>query len=308
MKKIIYIIILCFVVPNIFAQAPNSNWVKVLELEDQYVFVDTSNIKKIESQISALGLTVYKTAQLFSQIKKEAISVKTQFVFDSENKKYTVIGTLYYDKLWKIIGENSVPGASITNPLFSLFVDSSKSVSTIFSKCEEYLAKKNVEAKQKENSKTISSAKEIKKEKPEIKEVKKDTIVQNKQNREALTEKFIDKKIKEDSQPVFVDKPKSVQPKQSQPEKKSNGAEYNSTVEQNVKKTIYTDGSKYCFQISSWQNKVKAESEVAKLKNQGHNAFLTEIYLANRGGTWYRVRIGYFNSIEETENYMRKVR
>ncbi len=66
---------------------------------------------------------------------------------------------------------------------------------------------------------------------------------------------------------------------------------------------IFTDGKLYLFQVSAWQSKPDAENAVRKLKNRGHNAFITEAYIPQKGGTWYRVRIGYFNSYNEARNY-----
>lgn len=300
-------ILFLFVSFSISGQAPNNNWERVLELPEQFVFVDTSNIKQIEKQISALGLSVYKSPQYFDQLKKEASAVKTQLVFDVETRKYTVIGTLYYDKQWKILGESSSPGRSINTALFGMPIDSSIVISSVFSRCMEVVAKKQAAAsaentsnkKEKINSRPKSDQKEI----PVTQEVKKETEPDNRPQREILTEKFIDKKLLEESNPTGDSKPNpTIKPDVA--EVKKDGT-YNSTVEKVYRGTIFTDGSKYCFQVSSWKNKQQAELEVKRLSNAGHNAFISEAYLANRGGTWFRVRIGYFSSAEEAEKYQR---
>jgi cell division protein FtsN len=82
--------------------------------------------------------------------------------------------------------------------------------------------------------------------------------------------------------------------------------QYNGEKESNPVSSIFTDGSKYSFQVSSWRIKSKAESEAEKLKKEGHSSFITEAVV--KGKTWYRVRIGYFNSLAETESYMKKVK
>lgn len=74
-------------------------------------------------------------------------------------------------------------------------------------------------------------------------------------------------------------------------------------VDTRVSKTVYFDGKSYNFQVSSWRNKYKAEQEVQRLRNQGYNAFVLEAYLPEKGGTWYRVRIGSFQSREEAEQF-----
>lgn len=305
-----FIILLLFVQIAISGQAPNNNWEKVLELPEQYVFVDTSNIKQIEKQISALGLSIYKSPQYFDQLKKEAFSVKTQLVFDVETRKYTVIGTLYYDKQWKILGESSSPGRSINTALFGMPIDSSNVINSIFAKCVEIVSRKQAavaaEIVSNKKEKTNSRTKSNQTEKPVAPEVKKETETDNRPQREILTDKFIDKKLSEESNPAGVTKANPAV-RQEEPEPKKEGT-YNNANEKVYRGTIFTDGSKYCFQVSSWRIKQQAESEVKRLSDAGHNAFISEAYLANRGGTWYRVRIGYFSSAEEAEKYQRSLR
>ncbi|WP_337871979.1 OmpA family protein [Ignavibacterium sp.] len=75
--------------------------------------------------------------------------------------------------------------------------------------------------------------------------------------------------------------------------------QYRFDVERNVGSMIFTDGYKYCVQVSSWRNKEKANSEVKKLNEQGYNAFTIEANLPELDGVWYRVRVGYFDSLDE---------
>jgi OOP family OmpA-OmpF porin len=77
------------------------------------------------------------------------------------------------------------------------------------------------------------------------------------------------------------------------------GKSYNSAIERNVGKMIFTDGSLYCFQVSSWHSRVKAESEAKLLQSKGYNSFIVIADSPQLEGTWYRVRIGYFNSLDE---------
>ncbi len=85
---------------------------------------------------------------------------------------------------------------------------------------------------------------------------------------------------------------------------------YNSAVERNVGNMIFTDGRLYCYQLSSWRSYDTAVREVDRLQAQGENAFILEVSnLQGLVGTWYRVRIGYFNSLQEArENRTRVVR
>lgn len=80
--------------------------------------------------------------------------------------------------------------------------------------------------------------------------------------------------------------------------------EYRFDLERNVGGMIFTDGYKYCVQASSWRDKSKAELEAQKLKSKGYSAFVIEANLPELDGIWYRVRVGYFDTLEEA----RKIR
>ena len=73
-----------------------------------------------------------------------------------------------------------------------------------------------------------------------------------------------------------------------------------------VNKSIYFDGKNYSYQTSSWPRKLRAEQEVKRLRALGINAFIIEAYLPQKGGTWYRVRVGSFNSEKEAQDYINK--
>ncbi|MCX6174302.1 MAG: SPOR domain-containing protein [Ignavibacteriales bacterium] len=73
-----------------------------------------------------------------------------------------------------------------------------------------------------------------------------------------------------------------------------------------VNKSIYYDGKSYSYQTSSWPRKLRAEQEVKRLRSLGINAFIVEAYLPQKGGTWYRVRVGSFNSEKEAQDYINK--
>lgn len=287
---------------SLFAQAPNKNWEKVMELDDQYVFVDTTNIKQIENQISSIGLFIYKTPLVDSKNNKETFAIKSNFIFETASKKYTVIGKLFYDKNWKIVGESSAPGSSINTALFGLLIDTSKVISSIYNKCVDYLEKNSNVHKPSDKNKNV-----VKSNSNSITE-KKVTEDTSKNTRELLTEKFIDKKLAEESKTEKnSEKPKIIQPVNSSGTGNNVVSEYEVSSDKNVRGTIFTDGKKYSFQVSAWKNKSQAEAEVKRLISKGHNAFLLEVYLPNKGGTWYRVRIGYFDSIAELEKYRRNM-
>jgi cell division septation protein DedD/nucleoid DNA-binding protein len=69
---------------------------------------------------------------------------------------------------------------------------------------------------------------------------------------------------------------------------------------------VYFDGKVYTVQVSSWRNSAIAEREVEKLRKREFDAFIYQIYLESKSSTWNRVRIGYFNSVTEAENFLAK--
>lgn len=73
-----------------------------------------------------------------------------------------------------------------------------------------------------------------------------------------------------------------------------------------VGRTIYFDGTGFNVQVSSWRNKGKAEDEVKRFRGRGFEAFLVEANLPQKGGVWYRVRIGNFKSSAEAEQFLVK--
>ena len=89
--------------------------------------------------------------------------------------------------------------------------------------------------------------------------------------------------------------------------KSENLSGYDFSRETNPSGVIFTDGRLYCFQVSSWKIKSQADRETARLKSAGHNAFIQEANVPGKG-KWYRVRIGYFNSLQDASDYRKKVR
>ena len=67
-----------------------------------------------------------------------------------------------------------------------------------------------------------------------------------------------------------------------------------------VKGNIYRYTEGYVVQVSSWRRISVAEKQVAVYQKRGFKAFIQKAEIPGRG-TWYRVRIGYFNSVAEAE-------
>ena len=83
--------------------------------------------------------------------------------------------------------------------------------------------------------------------------------------------------------------------------------EYNFETEYNIESLIFTDGDYFCIQVSAWKNRDKAQKEVENLIAKGHSAFFISSKNENNEN-WYRVRIGYFNNLEGTKNYLNYIR
>lgn len=83
--------------------------------------------------------------------------------------------------------------------------------------------------------------------------------------------------------------------------------DYDPGLEKQIGNMVFTDGNLYCFQVSSWRTREKAEAQMNLLINKGIKSFVVAANSANLDGTWYRVRVGYFDSLEELNIVKAKV-
>lgn len=143
----------------------------------------------------------------------------------------------------------------------------------------------------------------------------------NQKNNSSITKEDAKNAAKDDKKEtpkVEKKEPPKVEKKESTVEKK-NQTDGNKSVEKksttpvvqkdnskNVKDNIFIENGKYVVQISSWKNKTKAEQEVARYLKKGFQTFLTQAEIPGKG-IWYRVRVGYFNSMEEAESAASKI-
>jgi cell division protein FtsN/nucleoid DNA-binding protein len=74
-----------------------------------------------------------------------------------------------------------------------------------------------------------------------------------------------------------------------------------------IKEYLYTDGSRFTVQISSWKTRSVAENEAEKLRKKGYDAYIT-IKNPNSSNQFYCLRIGDFTSLEEAEQYYKKLK
>lgn len=75
------------------------------------------------------------------------------------------------------------------------------------------------------------------------------------------------------------------------------------TKERQVNDHVFKVNEGFILQASSWPAKSKAEREVKRLRDFGYDAFITKAYIEKYGATWYRVRIGYFDSLQQAEKF-----
>ncbi len=87
---------------------------------------------------------------------------------------------------------------------------------------------------------------------------------------------------------------------------KAENLEYKFKNEQMLNDLFFTDGNLFCFQIYAFKSLESALKVVKDLKKEGHKAFYVEAYPFNDDRIWYRVRIGYFKSLQEAKNYKLK--
>ncbi len=62
----------------------------------------------------------------------------------------------------------------------------------------------------------------------------------------------------------------------------------------------------YSLQVGSFQSRGEASSMIRKLERAGHHTFLVSVNMPERGGIWYRVRVGPFQSKREAWLYKRQ--
>lgn len=102
-----------------------------------------------------------------------------------------------------------------------------------------------------------------------------------------------------------VKEPIKVAAVETQPvEEKTLYRKFNNEVR--INNRIYSDGKRFMVQVSSFKSKGRAESDAYRFQNMGHDAFIVEANLPQLGGMWYRVRIGYFDSQKEAEDFIVK--
>jgi len=263
----------------VWSQNPSSEWIPVDTKENSKVYFNKQTIKIFGNKIAAYTLEVFNKPIMKSEIQLNTSSIKTYYFFYLPKKKYTTIGTIYYDVNGTMIGETKSPSQTSIGEIFPNDIESDNDTKAIFDGIVKYLDENEI-------SYFKTETKEDKRINPPQGTIENIEVVGNNQ------------KNKEDEI-------KKEEPIKKTEEKKSISGKYDDKNERVVKGTIFSDGSTFVVQVSSWPDKNKAASEVARLLRAGHNAFMTEAYVPQKGGTWFRVRVGYFLSLSEAEKYLR---
>ncbi|MBI9071683.1 MAG: SPOR domain-containing protein [Melioribacteraceae bacterium] len=314
-KRSIVILIILISIGQLFAQT-KKKWTVIKNNDESVLYIDANNIKEIDNQISIWSLETFKNNKT-TEDGKSISKVKTQYLINKLTKKYSEIGSIKYDETGRIIHDlNAQTKSSLQS---NVSISSSGKVIKLFNKAEEFLRTgnladevqpikkeiKHTAAKEPEPEIKVDSVKIIEKVDPNlivIKGTRKPTFVES----EPVTEISFQEEKPVDiapAKPVLTEDDKKIEIA----EEVGTAKEYNVEKEENVEGTIYSDGNLFCVQISSWKNKRKAELQVEKYKNKGYNSFYTEIYIAKKRSTWYRVRVGYFDSIIESRRISREL-
>jgi septal ring-binding cell division protein DamX len=66
-----------------------------------------------------------------------------------------------------------------------------------------------------------------------------------------------------------------------------------------------TGTGNYSIQVSSWETQAKANGEAAKMTAAGYPAYVVEGNV--EGDTWYRVRIGRYETMADAQSALRQV-
>jgi len=122
------------------------------------------------------------------------------------------------------------------------------------------------------------------------------------------TDKQILETIKNETAKLQSSKKENEKPavKQSNAKPENSGLNKTVTTDTKVSNRVFYDGKNYFLQVSSWTNRIRAGEEVNRLRALGFNAFIIEANLPQKGGIWYRVRVGPFKTEKETEEFLKK--
>lgn len=130
------------------------------------------------------------------------------------------------------------------------------------------------------------------------------TVTIKKEENQGVTP--VTKPVETDQKPTASNQKPPVSTEQKPPVS-SQKTEQPSRGSELVKDNIFKEGEIYTVQVSSWKEKSVAEKEAARLNRLGYPAYVQSALIPGRG-TWYRVRVGEFKTLQEAEEYSNKLK
>ena len=320
-KKYSYILFLIifflfFLVTNSLSQ--QTRWVMIAEKETGKIYLDTTSIKVFDEQLSIWSQEILNNLEKIGPNEAEVSKIKTHYLFDLIEERFTVIGKLYYNPDGRIVGQSSNQRITGATKTFMLPVKSHAEVELIFNKAVEFNKTKSVTSSGKIalnnelNAPIISQTETLDNSKTPI--VTEGTGQKKIDAQKGMRVAFIFDPITNQTIELIevIDKveEKEIINRVEKIRKKApfESDNYDFANESMITNTIFSDGSLYCFQISSWKTKSIADNELRKLKRKGYNAFIVSAKPKHKRGTWHRVRIGYFDNLEETKTFQKKIK
>lgn len=141
MKKILFPFLLfifsCITLLN--AQVVSKKWAIVQDLDDRIVYLDTTTIKEFDSKITIWSLVIYREPKDINPLQQKVAQIKSQFMINAPAKKYSVIGTLYYDVKGRMIGETALPNYSYGSDNFSIAIVEGSTIDVLYNKAKDFL-------------------------------------------------------------------------------------------------------------------------------------------------------------------------
>ncbi len=334
-KRLTFFVVLFLTLST--AEAQRQRWVIIEDERDRITYIDTTSISIVEDQLLVWVIENFRDAAAVPQGYLNVHRIRSRYLFNRLKEKYVVVGQLFYDRNGRIVGEDSKSLFSNTDA-FLLSISDNPRVEFIFLKVNELLGEKNIENDSLPNETALDTrAAEI----PIVTDIAEnettlpatgeadsglnENIIQIETNEETpqveersgfsvmivdtITGNAIRIKEENDEKPEQVEEmnsPVVVEPVKTLPLPVQQD-EYNIAAEKNVTNTIFSDGKLFAVQHSSWKQRNIAEKEMQRLKKMNYNASIVEARPFNRD-VWYRVRIGYFNSLEEARSIEKKVK
>lgn len=291
MKKF-YILYFLFCFPLLFF-AQNSGMSFYSDGNMRYI-LDTASVKRTSNIITCrVIIQKLKIGKVGSNYLTGRIV--RQYLLDAADQKLFMLGQIEYDSTYKVINTND---SKVINPKISKHISTDSVATSLALYLNSFFNEKIFSFDEirtneiKVTTETRDSLKIAKKDSMNIPDTTKIESPVTNENNISKTEPT----VTTESDISFIEVSKEIVPQT-----------YDFENEYNPEGTIFTDGKLYCFQISSWKNRSVAESEVEKLTKKGFNAFIIKANLNGKKGVWYRVRIGYFNSISEAREHQLKV-